>query len=157
MPIKKRSVIKAFARVPMPASRAFCFVKFTPFFALFFGRVFWVFERQIWSRLPKFKYFYFVAANLRPDFRALVSARPPLAPSYPADLAPLINGALVAAELIYFLGAIFKGSAVFVCFWLRTRLRWSIIFVSYVFSSSLLALDLSPAPYRYQGVSKNRH
>ena len=60
----------------------------------------------------------FGAVNLR-----LVSARPPLAPSYPADLAPLINGALVAAELIYFFGAIFRGSAVFICLWLRTRLR----------------------------------
>jgi hypothetical protein len=35
----------------------------------------------------------------------LVSARPPLAPSYPADLAWLINGALFATGLIYFLGA----------------------------------------------------
>ena len=43
---------------------------------------------------------------MRPRFGTvnlgLVSAHPPLAPFYPADLAPLLNGALVAAELCIF-------------------------------------------------------
>ena len=58
MPIKKRSVIKAFTRAPIPASRAFCFAKFTPF-VFILRRVFWIFERQICSLPTKFMLFYF--------------------------------------------------------------------------------------------------
>ena len=61
MPIKKRSAIKAFARAPIAASCAFCFAKFTPFFALFWALVL-DFERQIRLLPPKFMRIYFVVA-----------------------------------------------------------------------------------------------
>lgn len=70
MPIKKRSVIKAFTRTPIAASRAFCFAKFTPFYALFQALVL-DFERQICSLAPKFMRIYFVAAIYDLLLRAL--------------------------------------------------------------------------------------
>jgi len=74
MPIKKRSVIKAFARAPIVASRAFCFAKFTPFFDLFCALVL-DFERQICSLAPKFMRHYFVVAIYGLLLRALVSVQ----------------------------------------------------------------------------------
>jgi hypothetical protein len=92
----------------------------------------------------------FGTINLR-----LVSARLPLGAALSADLAPLINGALVVAEL-----CIFSAQRNFYGF-RRVRLLLAARpfetiggFPPSMFLLGLLALDLSPAPHRYQAVSK---
>ena len=69
MPIKKRSVIKAFTRVPMVASCAFCFAKFTPLF-LFSDACFEFLSVKFARYQLNLCSFTFAAANLRSVFYA---------------------------------------------------------------------------------------
>lgn len=142
MPIKKRSVIKAFTRAPMPASCAFCFAKFTPFLLCFFGRMFWIFERQIRLLPPKFMRlyfvveFYFYALSLRcGKFTASFCASAACAVlSSRSCLAHKRSFGCGRINLFSRCGAIFMGTATLVCFSLRGRLRRSVISAQHVFA-----------------------
>lgn len=142
MPIKKRSVIKAFTRAPIAASCAFCFAKFTPFCVLFWALVL-DFERQIRLLAPKFMRIYFVVAiyGLLLCVAALAwqiyssSPREHRSRRFIGRLCPAHKlGFCRRINLFSRCGAIFMGTAVFACFWLRGLLRRSVISAQHVFA-----------------------
>ena len=159
MPIKKRSAIKAFTRAPIVASCAFCFAKIYSFLRFILGARFRFLSvrlacyAQIYAPLLCVSFYFYAPSLWCGKFRARFCAAAACA-ALSADLAPLINGALFAAGLIYFLGAaqslwVPPRSSVFGCApHLRQLIKFS--FRAF-FHQTHLRFDLSPGLYRFIG------